>query len=159
MTGRQQQAADPGQAGGQDPGSDGLGIDQLAVLLRVPAGELRRARELGLLPGTDSAGRWTRQDADGIAASWPQTAAVLADTREVGASRAAELLTRQTGLTVTPAHITQIATMGLLTSSRSYRRHSLYRISDLHALIADPLAQAQLTSIVTAPAPARRICR
>src|SRR5579875_2492156 len=88
----QQQVTDPGQAGGQVPGSDGLGIDELAVLLRVPAGELRRARELGLLPGTDSAGRWTRQDADGIAASWPQTAAVLADTREVGASRAAELL-------------------------------------------------------------------
>ncbi|HEY1914433.1 MAG TPA: hypothetical protein VGH27_02555 [Streptosporangiaceae bacterium] len=134
------------------PGDDGLlEVRQLAALLAVPVASLYRARELGLLPEPGPAGRWTQAAADAIARGWPQTAAALEAARELGTARSAELLARLAGLPVTAAHVDELAARGLLTSARSYKHHPLYRVTDLHALAADPAARAVLAEI-TAPA-------
>ena len=132
----------------QDNGA-GLGPGQLAAVLRTPVADLYRARELGLLPGPGPAGRWPPAAAAEIARHWPQTAAAVAAARELGAARGAELLARLTDLPVTAAHITELAGRGLLTSPRRYKNRPLYRVSDLHALAADPATLTVLIQITT----------
>jgi hypothetical protein len=53
-----------------------------------------------------------------------------------------------------PAHMTELATRGLLTYPRRCKNRPLYRVTDLHALAADPLAPAQLTEITSGRQPA-----
>lgn len=129
-----------------------LSTRELAVLLRTPLADLYRAGELGLLPQPGPDGRWPQAAVIEIVHNWPQTAAAIEAARDLGATRSAELLARQTGLPVTAAHVTELATRGLLASPRSYKRQPMYRVRDLHALTADPAALALLTDITAAAA-------
>jgi hypothetical protein len=141
--------------GSHGQGTAGLDLRQLAILLRAPMADLYRACELGLLPGPGPDGRWPVDATAQIVCGWPQTAAAVEAARDLGAVRSADLLARLTGLPVTAAHLAELAARGLLTSPRSYKNRPLYRISDLHALAADPAVLGQLTEITT-PAGRRR---
>jgi hypothetical protein len=135
--------------GQQDNG--GLGLCQLAAVLRTPVASLYRAGELGLLPVPDQAGgRWSAEAVARIVDGWPQTAAAIEAARELGAARSAELLARATGLPVARRHVEELAARGLLRSSRSYRHRPLYRVAEVEALAVDPVTRALLAEI-TAP--------
>ena len=133
-----------------------LGPQQLAALLQAPVADLYRARELGLLPEPGPTGRWPPDGIAAIVRGWPQTATAVEGARELGATRGAELLARLTGLPVTRSHLDQLADRGLLTSLRSYKKRPLYRVAELHALVADPTALDLLTQITT-PAGGNRL--
>lgn len=135
-----------------EPAITGLDSRQLAARLGTPVADLYRARELGLLPEPGPGGRWSPGTAARIVRGWEQTAAAIEAARDLGAVRGAELLARLTGLPVTAAHVAELATRGLLASSRSYKNRPMYRVTDLRALTADPAAHSVLTEITTAAA-------
>jgi hypothetical protein len=126
-----------------------LTLAEVAAVSRVPLGSLRHARELGLLPEPDpSTGRWSAAAVREIQRRWPQMAAALADAQELGAVRCSQLLSRMTGLTVSPANVETLAARGLLRPSRIYQRRALFRVTDLQALAGDPFTRALLSEII-----------
>lgn len=139
---------------GREPASGAAAPDvslrQLAAAAGVPTAALRRARDLGLVPAPDAAGgRWSAAAAADIQDQWPRTAAALQASRELGAVRCAELLSRATGLPVSRADVEELATRGVLQVSRLYRQHPLFRVADLQALVADPAGRELLADVVT----------
>jgi hypothetical protein len=147
----------PEQAADQTPSQEppGLTLAELAVAARVPQGTLRRAAELGLLPGFDvPGGRWSPALARDIQDRWPQTAVAVQAAEDFGVVRCAELLSRLTGLSVRAAHVEDLARRGMLQPSRQYRQRPLYRVADVKALAEDPLGRALLAELAASP-PAR----
>lgn len=123
---------------------------ELASMAGVPRGSLWHARERGLLPPPDpGTGLWSAADVQDIQRRWPQIAAELEATQELGARRCAELLARCTGLAVRHIHVELLAARGLLKPSRTYRHRPLYRVADVQALADDPVTRALLSEIVS----------
>jgi hypothetical protein len=123
---------------------------EVASMLGVPQGSLWHARERGLLPPPDAGvGRWSAAAVQDIEQRWPDIAAELEATQELGARRCAELLARCTGLAVRHGHVERLADRGVLKPSRTYRRRPLYRVADVRALADDPVGRALLSEIVS----------
>jgi hypothetical protein len=142
--------ARPGHEPGLADAPPGLSLPEVASMAGVPQGSLRRARERGLLPQPDAGtGRWPAAVVQDIQQRWPQIAAELEATQELGARRCAELLARSTGLAVRHTHVQQLADQGVLKPARVYRHRPLYLVADVQALADDPLGRTLLSEIVS----------
>jgi hypothetical protein len=129
---------------------DGVGRYQLAGALGVGEGLISRAFELGLLPGPDRDGRWSETAAAELRSRWPQIVTAITQAEELGAARCAQLLSRATDLQVIAADISELDQRGILRASRCWMRQPLYRVADVQAVADDPVASAQLATIVAA---------
>ncbi|MGH3155268.1 MAG: hypothetical protein ACRDNF_01630 [Streptosporangiaceae bacterium] len=134
------------------PSTNHYGPHQLAAELGTSPTVVDRALDMGLISPPDQAGRyWSAADVEEIRGRWPQVMATIEAERELGAVRCAELLARRTGLRVSAADVAELAARGMLHVTRLYKRRPLYRVAEVEALAADPVARALLPDIVARP--------
>lgn len=112
-----------------------LGPRQLAAYLEMPEWQLDRAVRLALVPPPDRArGRWSRTTAADITARRDEVAAAAGAVPDLGAVRAAEHLTEQLGMEVSPDAVSKLARQGLLRVVGEHKSHDIFDGQDLEAL-------------------------
>jgi hypothetical protein len=118
------------------------GPAQLAALLGMQQWQLDRALDGGLIPRPDQPrGRWSAPIADAAAARAGQIRAATGSIPDLGAVRAAELLSGRLGLVVTADGVEELARRGLVPVTGSYKGWPLYDGQVLEAF-ADAAAAA-----------------
>ena len=104
-----------------------FGPVQLATYLGLEQWQLERAVGDGLIPGPDrSRGRWSAPIADAALANIAVIRAAAGSIPDLGAVRAAGVLSRRLGLEVTADGVEELARQGLLPVTGSYKDHRLY---------------------------------
>jgi hypothetical protein len=100
---------------------------QLAALLGLQQWQLDRALDSGLIPGPDQpGGRWPARIADAAAIRAGEIRAATGSVPDLGAVRAAELLSGRLGLAVTADGVEELARRGLVPVTGSYKGWPLY---------------------------------
>jgi hypothetical protein len=100
---------------------------QLAALLGLEQWQLSRALDDGLIPGPDRPrGRWSAQLADTALAQADAIRAAAGTVPDLGAVRAAGVLSARLGLAVTGDGIEELARRGLIPATGHYKGHRLY---------------------------------
>jgi hypothetical protein len=118
---------------------------QLATFLGLAQWQLDRAFAAGLIPGPDTPrGRWPAAVADAALARIDQIRAAAGSVPDLGATRAAELLTRRLGVTVTGDGVAELARRGMLPVAGHYKHWPLYDGRALEAF-TDAAAAAEAT--------------
>jgi len=120
-----------------------LGPWQLGRRLGLELWQVEIARERGLLPEPDVAGRrWSAAVVEALSRRQAAAAIIEAVGTEppIGANRAAERLAARTGLEVDRADVEALAKRGRLTVAGAYREHALYDPRELDALGSGLLA-------------------
>ena len=104
-----------------------FGPVQLAAYLGLEPWQLGRAVADGLIPGPDrSRGRWSAPLADAALASIGVIRAAAGSIPDLGAVRAAGVLSRRLGLEVTADGVEELARQGLLPVTGYWKDHALY---------------------------------
>ena len=104
-----------------------FGPVQLATYLGLEPWQLGRAVADGLIPGPDrSRGRWSAPIADAALAGIGVIRAAAGSIPDLGAVRAAGVLSRRLGLEVTADGVEELARQGLLPVTGYYKQHALY---------------------------------
>jgi hypothetical protein len=115
---------------------------QLAALLGMQQWQLDRALDGGLIPLPDQPhGRWSAPIVDAAAAQAEEIRAATGSIPDLGAVRAAELLSGRLGLVVTADGVEELARRGLVPVAGSYKGWPLYDGQVLEAF-ADAAAAA-----------------
>ena len=123
----------------------GLAQWQLATFLGLAQWQLDRAFAAGLIPGPDTPrGRWPAAVADAALARIDQIRAAAGSVPDLGATRAAELLTWRLGLTVTGDGVAELARLDMLPVAGHYKHWPLYDGRALEAF-TDAAAAAEAT--------------
>lgn len=100
---------------------------QLATYLGLQQWQLARTVDDGLIPGPDRArGRWSAQIADAALARIDVIRAAAGSVPDLGAVRAAEVLSGRLGLVATGDGAEELARRGLLPVTGYYKDHPLY---------------------------------
>jgi hypothetical protein len=100
---------------------------QLAAFLGLARWQLDRALGAGLIPGSDRPrGRWSAAVAAVALARIGEIRAAAGSVPDLGAVRAAELLTRRLGVDVTGDGVAELARRGLLLVAGQYKGWPLY---------------------------------
>jgi hypothetical protein len=100
---------------------------QLAAYLGLEQWQLGRALSDGLIPGPDRPrGRWSTQIADAALARIGVIRAAAGSIPDLGAVRAAEVLSRRLGEAVTSDGVEELARRGLIPVNGYYNDHPLY---------------------------------
>jgi hypothetical protein len=122
-----------------------FGPVQLANYLSLEQWQLDRAVSDGLIPGPDrSRGRWSAPMADAALAGIAVIRAAAGSIPDLGAVRAAGVLSRRLGLEVTADGVEELARRDLLPVTGSYKQHALYDGRALEAF-TDTRAAAEAT--------------
>ena len=104
-----------------------FGPVQLATYLGLEPWQLERAVADGLIPGPDrSRGRWSAPIADAALARIGGIRAAAGSIPDLGAVRAAGVLSRRLGVEVTADGVEELARRDLLPVTGSYKQHALY---------------------------------
>ena len=104
-----------------------FGPVQLATYLGLEPWQLGRAVADGLIPGPDrSRGRWSAPLADAALASIAVIRAAAGSIPDLGAVRAADVLSRRLGLDVTADGVEELARRDLIRVTGYYKDHPLY---------------------------------
>ena len=104
-----------------------FGPVQLAAYLGLEQWQLARAVGDGLIPGPDrSRGRWSAPIADAALAGIGVIRAAAGTVPDLGAVRAAAVLSARLGLEVTADGVEELARRGLLPITGYYKDHALY---------------------------------
>ena len=104
-----------------------FGPVQLATYLGLEQWQLGRAVADGLIPGPDrSRGRWSAPIADAALARIGVIRAAAGSIPDLGAVRAADVLSRRLGLEVTADGVEELARRDLLPVTGYYKDHALY---------------------------------
>jgi hypothetical protein len=118
---------------------------QLATFLGLAQWQLDRAMTAGLIPGPDTPrGRWSSAVADVTLARIEDIRAAAGSVPNLGAVRAAELLTGRLGVEVTGDGVAELARRGLLPVAGDYKGWPLYDGRALEAF-ADAGAAVEAT--------------
>jgi hypothetical protein len=121
------------------------GTVQLAEFLGLARWQLDRALTDGLIPGPDTrSGKWPPAVAQEAAARLKDIRAAVGSIPDLGAVRAAEVLTGRLGTPVTSDGVTELARRGLIPVAGHYKGFALYDGRALEAF-ADASAAAQAT--------------
>ena len=124
-----------------------FGPVQLATYLGLEQWQLERAIGDGLIPGPDrSRGRWSALIADAALAHIGVIRAAAGSIPDLGAVRAADVLSRRLGLEVTANGVKELARRDLLPVTGYYKQHALYDGRALEAF-TDTGAAAEATRI------------
>lgn len=100
---------------------------QLATYLGLDRWQSSRAREAGLIPGPDRPrGRWSAEVADAALARVGQIRAAAGSVPDLGAVRAAEVLSARLGAVVTGNGVEELARRGLIRVVGHYKNYPLY---------------------------------
>ena len=100
---------------------------QLATFLGLEPWQLARAREADLIPGPDrSRGRWSAEIAAAARDRIGQIVAAAGAIPDLGATRAAEILSARLGVIVTPDGVRELARRGLLAQAGWYKDWPVY---------------------------------
>jgi len=100
---------------------------QLAGYLGLPQWQFDRARNSGDIPAPDrSGGRWSAAIAAEALARIDEIRAAAGSIPDVGAVRAAEILSGRLGLVVTPDGIAELGRRGLVPVAGCYKEYDLY---------------------------------
>ena len=122
-----------------------FGAVQLATYLGLEPWQLERAVSDGLIPGPDrSRGRWSAPIADAALAGVGVIRAAAGTVPDLGAVRAAGVLSGRLGLEVTADGVEELARRDLLPVTGSYKQHALYDGRALEAF-TDTGAAAEAT--------------
>ena len=123
----------------------GYGPVQLAVSLRLERWQFDRVRQAGLIPGPDRArGRWSAAAAAEAEARAGQIRAAAGSVPDLGAVRAAGVLSFRLGVPVTADGVEELARRRLLPVAGSYKGWPVYDGRALEAF-ADTAAAAEAT--------------
>ena len=118
---------------------------QLAVFLGLEQWQFARARQAGLIGGPDLArGRWSAAAAAAALARAAQIQAAAGSVPDLGAVRAAGVLSERLGVAVTADGVEELARRGLLPVADSYKGWPLYDGRVLEAF-TDAAAAAEAT--------------
>jgi hypothetical protein len=118
---------------------------QLADYLGLPRWQLERALAAGLVPAPDRArGRWSAAIADDALARIDAVRAAAGSVPDLGAVRAAEILTARLGTAVSAGGVAELARRGLIRVASYYKSWPVYDGRDLEAF-SDPAAAADAT--------------
>jgi hypothetical protein len=100
---------------------------QLATYLGLEQWQFSRAREAGLIPGPDRPrGRWSAEVADAALVHRGQIRAAAGSVPDLGALRAAEVLSVRLGAVVTGNGVEELARRGLIRVAGHYKNYPLY---------------------------------
>ncbi len=100
---------------------------QLAGFLGLTQWQVDRALDAGLIPGPDrSRGRWSARVAEAALERIGEIRAAAGSVPDLGAVRAAEMLSGRLGLVVTPDGVEELARRGLIPVTGCYKSHALY---------------------------------
>lgn len=104
-----------------------LGPVQLAEFLGLQQWQLDRARAAGLIPAPDtSRGRWSAAAARAALAGIGEIRAAAGSIPDLGAMRAAGVLTERLGVPVTGDAVAELARRGLIPVAGDYKSFALY---------------------------------
>jgi len=118
---------------------------QFLAVLGIPRWQFERALKDGLIPAPDSAsGRWPTATVESTLANLDQITAQLGTQPDVGAGRAAEVLSARFDMDVAPGVLWELARMGLIPQVGDYKGYPLYDGRALEAF-ADREALEQAT--------------
>ena len=118
---------------------------QLAEFLGLGRWQLDRALTDGLIPGPDTRnGKWSSAAAQEAAARLKDIRAAVGGIPDLGAIRAAEVLTERLGTPVTSDGVTELARRGLIPVAGHYKGFALYDGRALEAF-TDASAAAEAT--------------
>jgi hypothetical protein len=118
---------------------------QLATYLGLEQWQFSRARRAGLIPAPDRArGRWSAAVADDALARIDQIRAAAGSVPDLGAVRAAEVLSVRLGTVVTGNGVEELARRGLIPVTGHYKSYPLYDGQGLEAF-ADTAAAIEAT--------------
>ena len=132
-----------------------FGPVQLATYLGLEQWQLDRAVGDGLIPGPDrSRGRWSAPIADAALARIGVIRAAAGSIPDLGAVRAAGVLSARLGLEVTADGVEELARRDLLPVTGSYKQHALYDGRALEAF-TDTGAAIEATRAGTCAPPTR----
>lgn len=122
-----------------------FGPVQLAQFLGLARWQLDRALAGGLIPGPDTPrGKWSAKAAGEAAARLTEIRAAVGGIPDLGAVRAAEVLTGRLGIPVTADGVTELARRGLMPVAGDYKGFPLYDGRALE-IFADASAAAEAT--------------
>ncbi len=100
---------------------------QLAAYLGLEQWQFARARTTGLIPGPDrSRGRWSAAAAAAVLVRVAQIRQAAGSVPDLGAVRAAEVLSGRLGLAVTVDGVEELGRRGLIPAAGSYKGWPLY---------------------------------
>lgn len=100
---------------------------QVLDRLGLEVWQFERARRAGLIPAADpSTGRWPAVVVEAIAADMDRIRAAVGAYPDVGAIRAAQILTDRFGIEVRADTVAELARKGLLPMVGEYRGHPVY---------------------------------
>jgi hypothetical protein len=100
---------------------------QLAGFLGLARWQVDRVLDAGLIPGPDRPrGRWSARVAEAALERVGEIRAAAGSVPDLGAVRAAEVLSGRLGLVVTPDGVEELARRGLIPVTGSYKGHALY---------------------------------
>jgi hypothetical protein len=100
---------------------------QLATFLGLEPWQFARARTADLIPAPDrSRGRWSAPVSAAALARIGEIVLAVGAIPDVGATRAAEILSARLGVIVTPAGVTELNRRGLIPETGSFREWTLY---------------------------------
>jgi len=103
------------------------GLVQLATFLGLELWQFARARQAGLIPGPDRPrNRWSAQAADAALARIQEIRQAAGSVPDVGAVRAAEVLSARLGAVVTGDGVAELARRGLIPVTGDFRGWPLY---------------------------------
>src|SRR5260370_13454214 len=115
---------------------------QLATSLGVEPWQFSRARAAGLIPDSDRPrGRWSAAVAIALWARIGEIVQAVGAIPDIGATRAAEILSARLGVIVTPAGVAELSRRGLLPEAGSFRDWILYDGQAIEAFADPGLAQ------------------
>ncbi|MBB4679328.1 hypothetical protein [Crossiella cryophila] len=108
---------------------------ELAGHLGLRDWQVLAAREFGLLPAPDAAGRWSAAAAAALTGEVDRILAAVGEEYPVGGPRSAGRLAARSGLPVTPADVAALAERGVLTVAARYtgngQSHDLFAPAQL----------------------------
>jgi hypothetical protein len=100
---------------------------QLAGFLGLAPWQVGRVLAAGLIPGPDRPrGRWSARVADAALERLGEIRAAAGSVPDLGAVRAAGVLSGRLGLVVTPDGVEELARRGLIPVTGCYKGHALY---------------------------------
>src|SRR6185437_9184337 len=118
---------------------------QLAVYLRLEQWQLSRAVTAGLIPPPDRArGRWSADAADTVLSGIDRVRSRAGSVPDLGAVRAAEVLSARLGAVITGDGVAELGRLGLIPVTGYYKDYPLYDGRALEAF-ADVAAATEAT--------------
>jgi hypothetical protein len=120
---------------------------EMVTRLGLDAGDWRRGRDHGVIPGPDRAGFWTRTAAEGLAAQADGLREKI-PPQPLGAHRCADLLAELTGLDVTNDDIVTLAGQGHADVVGYFKDWELYDVAAVRQLGTTEDGQAIVAAVV-----------